>query len=47
MSVKYGFNVEFKLYEMLRHEILQENMKDEIFQKISSFIEKNNYLDSI
>ncbi len=39
--IKNGFNVEFELYEMLRHEILQENIKEEIFSKISSFIEKN------
>ena len=38
--IQTGFNVEFKLYEKLRHEILQEDIKEEIFSKISSFIEK-------
>lgn len=39
--VKNGFSVEFKLYEMLRHELLNEDIKEEIFEKILKFIETN------
>ena len=38
---KNGFLVEFKLYEMLRHELLNEDIKEVIFDKIFKFIEKN------
>jgi len=38
---KNDFSVEFKLYEMLRHELLNEDIKEEIFNKIFTFIDKN------
>ena len=33
-------NTEFKLYQDLRHELLQEDIKDTIIQDILEFIEK-------
>lgn len=39
--IKNGFSVEFKLYEMLRHELLNENTNKEIFETIFNFIRKN------
>ena len=36
-----NFNVEFKLYDSLRHELLHEDEKVEIYEKILNFIDSN------
>lgn len=37
---KYGFNVSLKMYENLRHGILQEKNKEKVYEDILNFIEK-------
>lgn len=39
--IKNGFNVNFKLYEMLRHELLNEENNVKIFEDIYAFINSN------